>query len=98
MSGIHIQGEPILPFDPELKRTLQRMNNPQNPSNVDDGINLHLPPPVDAHNQVVAANQVDDTLRGSLPSHVHKSSIGETLTSLILIDLFCYLLYCIVTY
>lgn len=39
------------------------MNNQQNPTNIGDGINLRLPPPVHAHNQVVAENKANDALR-----------------------------------
>ena len=61
------RGEPIFPFDPEHNRTLQKMNNPQNKTNLGDGINCQLPPPVYAHNQVVAEYSADDALRMQPP-------------------------------
>ena len=50
------RGEPILSLDPELNRTLCRMNIQNNPSYIDDDINPQFPPPIDAHNQVVIDN------------------------------------------
>ena len=57
------QGEQILPFYQELKRTLRRMNDPHKPSNLGDGINRQLPSPIDAHNQVIMQNPSDGGLR-----------------------------------
>ena len=47
------QGEQKLPFDLEPNRTLRKINNPQNPANVADGIKHQHPPQVDAQNQVI---------------------------------------------
>ena len=43
------------------------MSNQQNPDNLGYGMNCQLPPPVDAHNQVVVENLVDDALRMKPP-------------------------------
>ena len=40
-----------------------RMQNPQNPANLGDGINRQLLPTVDAPNQVAGENSADDALR-----------------------------------
>ena len=47
------QGEPKLPIYLKLNCTLQKINNPQNPANVADGIKHQHPPQVDAQNQVI---------------------------------------------
>ena len=58
------------------------MNNLRNPANLSDGINLQPPPPVDAHNQVVAENLVDDALRmhSSIPrpQELYRGNINIT--------------------
>ena len=78
MSSTRSRGEPILPFNPELNRTLQRMNNPQNPTNLGDYMNRQPPPPIDAHNQVVAENLADDALRMHPPiPHPQESYRGN---------------------
>ena len=61
------RGETIIPFDPEFNPTLRRMNSLQNPTNLCDGINLHLPPLVDALNQVDEENRANDALRMKPP-------------------------------
>ena len=60
-------GEPILPFDFKLNRTLRRINNLQNPTNLGDWINCHIQPSVDAHHYVFAENPIKDALRMELP-------------------------------
>ena len=74
------QGEPIVQFNHELKRTLRRMNDQQNPTNLGDGINLHVPPPVDAHNQVIVENLDDGTFRRQppipLPQEFYRGNIN----------------------
>ena len=67
MPSTQSRGGPIFSFYPELNRALQRMNNPKNPTNLGDRINRQLPPPVDAHNQVVAENPNGDALRMQPP-------------------------------
>ena len=43
------------------------MNNQQNLANLGNGINRRLPPPVNAHNQVIAENPGDDAMRRQPP-------------------------------
>ncbi|TMW94580.1 hypothetical protein EJD97_010064 [Solanum chilense] len=93
MQSTRSRGEPTLPFDPELNRRLHRINNQQNLTNLVGGITYQPPPPLDAPNQVVVVNLVDDALRRQRPVPRLKSSIGETLISLILMGLLSYLLY-----
>ena len=50
------RGEPILPLDLELNRTLRRMNIQYDLSYIDYEINPQLPPPVDAHKRVIVDN------------------------------------------
>lgn len=85
-------GEPILSFDPELNRALCRTNNKQNPTNLGNGINRQLPPPVDAHNQVIVENPGDCALRRQPPAPRPQDCIGAMLTSPILMGLLSYLL------
>ena len=62
------RGEPRLPFDQELNRTLRRINDPYNSINLGDGINRQLPPPVDAHNQEIVENPGEGALRRQPPA------------------------------
>ena len=62
------QGEPKLPIYLKLNCTLQKINNPQNPANLADGIKHQHPPVVDAHNHVILENPGDDALRRKPPS------------------------------
>ena len=48
------RGEPILSPDPDMKRTLRRMN--KNLGTLDDNHNLEIQPPVDAHGQLLPEN------------------------------------------
>ena len=56
MPSTRNRGEPILPLDLELNRTLRRMNIQNNPAYIDDCIKPQLPLPVDAQNRVVVDN------------------------------------------
>ena len=58
----------MLPFDPELNRTLHRMNEPHNLDNIGDRINNQLTPPVDAHNKVIVKNLDEGALRRQPPA------------------------------
>ena len=62
------RGEPILSLDPELNRTLCRMNIQSNPSYIDDEINPQFPPPIDAHNRVVVDNPSEYNPRRQPPT------------------------------
>lgn len=57
-------GELLIPFDLELYR---RVETQWNPINLVDGLIRHPPPAVDAQNQVVAKNPVDDAVRMQPP-------------------------------
>ena len=92
MPSTHSRGELILSFDPKLNCTLCRMNDPQNPSNLGDGINRKLPPLIDAHNQVIVENPGDCALRRQPPAPRPQDCIGAMLTSPILMGLLSYLL------
>ena len=74
------QGESIVPFDTELNRAVHRMNDQQNPVNLGDGINHQLPPPFDAHNQVIVENLDDGTFRRQppipLPQEFYRGNIN----------------------
>ena len=69
-------------FDPELNLALRRMSDPQNPSNLGDGINRQLPSPVDAHNQVIVENPGDGALRrqppAPLPQEYYRGNVNIT--------------------
>ena len=67
MPSTQSRGEPIIPFDLELKWTLRRMNDQYNPTILGDGINHHLPPPVNFHNQDIVENLGDSYLRWQPP-------------------------------
>ena len=77
-----IQGEQKLSFNLELNRTLQKINNPKNPANLDDGIKHQHPPLVDALNQVILENPGDDALRRQppppLPQEFYKGNVKFT--------------------
>ena len=77
MPSTQSRGEPILPFDQELNRTLHKMNNPQNTATHCDWINHKLPPPVEAHNQVIVENTGDVVVRRQPPDPTLRSSIKE---------------------
>ena len=62
------RGEPILPLDPELNRTINRMNIQNNLADIDDDINPQLPRLVDAHNLVVVDNPSEGNLRRQTPA------------------------------
>ena len=70
MLSIRSRGDPLIQFDPELNRTIRRMENKQNLAHLGYGIFRQLPPMVDTHNQVVAENQVDDAAYRPTPSGV----------------------------
>ena len=67
MPSTRSRGEPILPLDPGLNRTLDRMNDQQNPANLVDRINRWLPQPVNVHNQEIMENPGDGALRRKPP-------------------------------
>ena len=62
------QGEPKLPFDLELNRTLRKINDPHNLANLAYGIKYQHPPLVDSHNLVILENPGDDVLRRQPPA------------------------------
>ena len=68
MQSIRIRGDLLILLDPELNRTLRRMNNQQNPTNLGDGVLFQPSLPIDVHNQVIANNPADDALRMHPPS------------------------------
>ena len=63
MPSTWTRGEPIVSHDPELNRTLRRMNIQNNPAYIDDEINRQPPSPVDAHNQVIVENPGEGAIR-----------------------------------
>ena len=67
MPSTRSRGDLLLLFDPELNRTLRRMNEPFNLNNIGDGINRQLPTPVDARNEVIVENPDDGVLRRQPP-------------------------------
>ena len=61
MPSTRSQGEPLTPYDPELNRTLRRMNNqriPVNPIgvNLGDAVELQQQRVVGGDNEVLAEN------------------------------------------
>ena len=52
MTSTRSSREPILSPDPDLNRTLRRMN--QNLGNLDEEFDREIPPPVEAHDQLLA--------------------------------------------
>ena len=60
--------EPMLRLDPELNRTLCKMNIQNNPAFIDDDINPRFPQPVDDHNRVVVDNPSEDNPRRQHPT------------------------------
>ena len=93
MPSTRSRGEPVLPFDPELNRTLCRMNEPHYPDTIGDGINLQLPLLVDGHNQVIMENPDEGTLRRQSPASRLQEYYKSMLTSPIWMELLFCLLY-----
>ena len=61
MPSTRSQGEPLTPYDPELNRTLRRMNNPRDPidpigGNLDEAVELQQQRVVGGDNQVPTEN------------------------------------------
>ena len=68
MPSTRSQGEPLTPYDPELNRTLRRMNNqglPVHPigGNLDEAVELQQPRVVGGENRGLAENQLGDAVR-----------------------------------
>ena len=68
MPSTRSQGEPLTPYDPELNRTLRRMNNqglPVNPigGNLDEAVEFQQPRVVGGENRGLAENQLGDAVR-----------------------------------
>ena len=68
MPSTRSQGEPLTPYDPELNRTLRRMNNqglPVNPIgvNLGDAVELQQQRVVGEENRGLAENQLGDAVR-----------------------------------
>ena len=68
MTSTWSRGKQVLPFDPELNRTLHRTNDPHNPNFIRYGIKHQLPPPVDSHKQVIVENPDEGTLKRQHPA------------------------------
>ena len=68
MPSARSRGELILPLDPELNRTLCKMNIQNNVAYIDDEINPQLPPPIDAHKQVIDDNPGEGNPRRQSPA------------------------------
>lgn len=65
--------EPLTPYNPELNRTLRRMENqgiPFNPNrrNLGEGACDYIPLPIQSHNHTHIENQLGDALKVQPPS------------------------------
>ena len=66
MPSTRSRGEPILSPDPELERTLCRMN--RNLDILDDDHNPKIPPPIDAHDQLLPENHEEGEIHRQPPA------------------------------
>ena len=66
MTSTRSSREPILSPDPDLNRTLRRMN--QNLGNLEEEFDREIPPPVEAHDQILAENHGEGEIRRQPPA------------------------------